>query len=54
MPASVVRFVVPAEARHQRLDHFLAAQLPELSRARLQQLIRAAPVSACAAVRRSS
>jgi 23S rRNA pseudouridine1911/1915/1917 synthase len=31
---------VPAEARRQRLDHFLAAQLPELSRARLQQLIR--------------
>jgi 23S rRNA pseudouridine1911/1915/1917 synthase len=40
MPTRVVSFVVPADARHQRLDHFLAAQLPDLSRARLQQLIR--------------
>jgi 23S rRNA pseudouridine1911/1915/1917 synthase len=40
MPTSVARFVVPAHARHQRLDHFLTAQLPQLSRARLQQLIR--------------
>lgn len=41
MPASSVTFVVPLEARHQRLDHFLAAQLPELSRTRIQELIRA-------------
>lgn len=34
------RFAVPAAACHQRLDHFLTAQLPQLSRARLQQLIR--------------
>jgi len=40
MPADRARFVVPAESRHQRLDHFLTAQLPDLSRARLQQLIR--------------
>lgn len=40
MPARVDRFTVPDDARHQRLDHFLAAQLPDLSRSRLQQLIR--------------
>lgn len=40
MPARLASFVVPADARNQRLDHFLAAQLPDLSRARIQQLIR--------------
>lgn len=40
MPTRTASFVVPAEARHERLDHFLAAQLPALSRTRIQQLIR--------------
>ncbi|HKZ53552.1 MAG TPA: RluA family pseudouridine synthase [Candidatus Acidoferrales bacterium] len=40
MPTRTASFVVPLEARHQRLDHFLAAQLPALSRTRIQQLIR--------------
>ena len=31
---------VPADAAGQRLDQFLASQLPELSRARIQQLLR--------------
>jgi 23S rRNA pseudouridine1911/1915/1917 synthase len=31
---------VPVEAAGQRLDQFLAAQLPDLSRARVQQLLR--------------
>lgn len=39
MPARVATFQVPAEARRQRLDHFLAARLPELSRSRIQELI---------------
>lgn len=41
MPTKVASFAVPAEAHHQRLDHFLSGQLPELSRTRVQQLIRA-------------
>ncbi|MBI4467508.1 MAG: RluA family pseudouridine synthase [Acidobacteria bacterium] len=40
MPARVVSFSVPAEARQQRVDHFLAAQAPGLSRMRIQELIR--------------
>jgi 23S rRNA pseudouridine1911/1915/1917 synthase len=40
MPAKTAAFVVPVESRRARLDHFLAIQLPEHSRARLQQLIR--------------
>jgi len=40
MPAKPVTFVVPGGARPQRLDHFLAAQLPEVSRSRLQELVR--------------
>jgi len=39
MPARVESFLVPPEARRQRLDQFLAARLRELSRARIQQLI---------------
>lgn len=39
MPTKVVSFVVPQKAKHQRVDHFLASQLPELSRTRIQQLI---------------
>lgn len=34
------RLIVPSEAAGQRLDHFLAAALPELSRSRLQELIK--------------
>ncbi len=40
MPARVLDLRVPAEARQQRLDQFLSAQLPELSRSRIQELIR--------------
>jgi len=40
MPSRAEQFVVPPEARGQRLDHFLAAQLPSLSRSRIQELIR--------------
>lgn len=40
MPTKSATFTVTAEARHQRLDHFLAAQAPELSRTRIQELIR--------------
>lgn len=41
MPARQVTFVVPAQTRAERLDHFLAVHLPEVSRARIQELIRA-------------
>lgn len=40
MPARSTTFAAPAEASHQRLDQFLAAQLPQLSRSRIQELIR--------------
>lgn len=40
MAARVLNLRVPAEARQQRLDQFLSAQLPELSRTRIQELIR--------------
>ena len=36
----VSTIAVPADAAGQRLDRFLAAQLPDLSRARIQQLLR--------------
>jgi 23S rRNA pseudouridine1911/1915/1917 synthase len=41
MPGSVfpITITVPAEAAGQRLDQFLAAQLPETSRARVQMLL---------------
>ena len=35
-----ITITVPAEAAGQRLDQFLVAQLPDLSRARIQQLLR--------------
>ena len=35
-----IKITVPADAAGQRLDQFLAAQLPDLSRARVQQLLR--------------
>lgn len=37
--SSLHRFVVPADAAGERLDRFLAAHLPELSRTRIQELI---------------
>jgi len=37
---SPTKIVVPPEAAGQRLDQFLTAQLPDLSRARVQQLLR--------------
>src|SRR5689334_23355096 len=42
MPAErePVTLTVPAEAAGQRLDQFITAQLPDLSRARVQQLLR--------------
>ena len=40
MQTRSVTFLVPAEARNQRLDHFLATHLPDFSRSRLQRLIR--------------
>jgi 23S rRNA pseudouridine1911/1915/1917 synthase len=36
-----IRFTVPKHEAHVRLDFFLAKQLPEYSRSRLQQMIRA-------------
>ena len=41
MAAKPVAFTVPAGGRGQRLDQFLAAELPDLSRARIQELVRA-------------
>jgi 23S rRNA pseudouridine1911/1915/1917 synthase len=35
-----ITITVPAEAAGQRLDQFLTAQLPDISRARVQQLLR--------------
>ncbi len=35
-----ITLAVPPEGARQRLDQFLAAQLPDLSRARVQQLLR--------------
>ena len=40
MPNKAEQFAVPAKARGQRLDQFLAHQLPTLSRSRIQELIR--------------
>ncbi|HXE76400.1 MAG TPA: RluA family pseudouridine synthase [Candidatus Xenobia bacterium] len=40
MPRRASSFSVPAEARGERLDHFLAAQLPQVSRAQIQKCIR--------------
>src|SRR5205809_1066960 len=37
---TTVSLVVPGEAARQRLDRFLARELPKFSRSRLQQLIR--------------
>lgn len=39
-PTAAEHFVVPGEAHGRRLDHFLAAMLPDDSRSRLQSLIR--------------
>lgn len=41
MPTRTVSFRVPPEAPAERLDHFLAGELPELSRTHIQHLIRA-------------
>lgn len=40
MPRRATNFSVPAQARGERLDHFLAAQLPGLSRSQVQKCIR--------------
>jgi 23S rRNA pseudouridine1911/1915/1917 synthase len=39
--STTFKFVVPREHAHTRIDHYLVTALPELSRSRLQQLIRA-------------
>jgi 23S rRNA pseudouridine1911/1915/1917 synthase len=39
--SATIRFIVPKQEAHCRLDLFLARQLPEHSRSRVQQLIRA-------------
>lgn len=38
--AKTVELLVPPEARRMRLDQFLARELPQFSRSRIQQLIR--------------
>ncbi len=40
MPVLPIAITVPADAAGQRLDQFITSQLPDLSRARVQQLIR--------------
>lgn len=45
MPARFLTVTAEADARQQRLDQFLAAQAPELSRTRVQELIRAGQAS---------
>src|SRR4051794_41800480 len=40
VPARTVELEVPAEAGGERLDRFLASRLPDMSRARLQALLR--------------
>lgn len=52
MPAKSVTFTVPATARPQRLDHFLAAQLPDLSRSRIQELLRSGQAKVAGEVER--
>jgi len=47
-------FVVPAEDAGERLDRFLVAQLPELSRARIQSLMDEGRVQVDGASRRAS
>lgn len=52
MPAREAAFTAPPEARDARLDQFLAACLPELSRTRIQELIRAGEVRVAGGVER--
>ena len=42
---SIIEVIVPKEASGARLDRFLAGQLPQFSRSRLQQLIRTGAVT---------
>jgi 23S rRNA pseudouridine1911/1915/1917 synthase len=44
-PPATIELVVPREAGGERLDRFLAAQLPQFSRSRLQQLIRTGAIT---------
>ena len=46
------KLVVPKEHARMRLDLFLAKSLPEFSRSRIQQLIRAGFVRVCGETRR--
>lgn len=43
--SGVIEVMVPKEAAGARLDRFLASQLPQFSRSRLQQLIRAGAIT---------
>lgn len=52
--SSVIRLQVPPSAAGWRLDHFLAAELPDQSRARLQQWIEAGRVQAAGLPRKPS
>ena len=38
--SSAIRLIVPKQAAHLRLDRFLATEVPDYSRSRIQQLIR--------------
>jgi len=44
-PIATIELVVPKEAGGERLDRFLAGQLPQFSRSRLQQLIRTGAIT---------
>lgn len=50
MPSSPSTFLVPPQAHPQRLDHFLAAQFPRVSRSRIQESIRAGGATVAARV----
>ena len=54
MPDFPRTITVPAEAAGQRLDQYLAAQLSEASRARVQQLIKTGEVLVNAAIAKAS
>ncbi len=49
-----ITITVPSEAAGQRIDQFLTAQLPELSRARIQQILRQEKALVNGAAARSS
>ena len=52
--AKSAEFVVPAESAGERLDRFLAAELPELSRSKIQSLMQDGRVRVDGAARKAS